>query len=171
MADLKISQLESLGLLEAVDLANDVFPVAKNFGIDGNRKYTLLDIWLAIKSSDTNPFPQYNVTEVVTYNASHTIASEDVHKYLRIDSASDVTVTIDQSSFRWPAFGEVHIEQAGDGKVTLVIESSASGTLMFEGLVVAVTRGKNTVVTLKKVVHAAAKADDKFNLFGGLELA
>lgn len=171
MADLKISQLESLGLLEVVDLSNDIFAIAKNFGTEGNRKYTLLDVWLAMKNADADPFPQYSSNEVVEYSAAHTITAGDVHKYLRIDSETDITVTIDQTSFRWPAYGEVHIEQAGLGKLTILIESAASGTLMFEELVVTVTRGKNAVVTVKKVVHAAAKADDKFNLFGGLELA
>ncbi len=59
MADLKISELNALGPLESVNVDNDIFAIAKNLGSEGNRKYTLREVWDSFKADNANPFPQY----------------------------------------------------------------------------------------------------------------
>lgn len=189
MADLKISQLDPLGLTESVDVDNDIFPIAKNFGTEGNRQYTLLDLWLALQNYDVNPFPQYalqedldllvgrvtdlenavNFPEVITYTTNRNSITSDVGKYIRYDSPTDVTYYIDQEGTVWPFGGEIHIEQVGAGKVTVSVTSVADGTVVYESIFIPNTRGSRAVISIKKTVHGATRADDFFTLFGGLE--
>lgn len=48
MADSKISQLDPKGILDTYDIDQDFLPVAKNNGVDGNRKYSLRNIKEAV---------------------------------------------------------------------------------------------------------------------------
>lgn len=150
MADLKISQLESLGLLEAVDLANDVFPVAKNFGIDGNRKYTLLDIWLAIKSSDTNPFPQYStgaVSEppVIVSNAAWIGTGPYTQEVVAtsLTATDKVLVDVDLAGVSYgdipdyeTAYSHIYRAAVGDGVITFYAKEIPAKTLTISILVI-----------------------------------
>lgn len=176
MADLKISELNALGPLESVDVDNDILPIAKNLGSEGNRNYTLREVWDSFKNDDPNPFPQYvlvgeDSSQIITYTTSRTSIHDDVGNYIRYDSETDVTYSIDQEGTLFPLSGEIHIEQVNTGKVTIDVALASDGQIVHETIFIPTTRGQHGVITIKKTVHGATRADDKFTVFGALEEA
>lgn len=112
-----------------------------------------------------------NYPQVITYTTSRTSVHDDVGKYIRYDSATDVTYSIDQEGTLFPLSGEIHIEQVNTGKVTVEVALLSDGEIIYESLFVPTTRGQQGVITIKKTVHGATRADDKFTVFGALEEA
>lgn len=99
----------------------------------------------------------------VTANAGTaiTLALADAGAYLRTTAATAVTITVPpQSSVAWVADTEIHIEQAGDGAVT--IQGDTGVTLNKLATVTGVIAGKHGVVTLKRT------SENVWTLFGAL---
>jgi hypothetical protein len=100
---------------------------------------------------------------VVSVAVDTTLASAYESKFIRVTSASPVSITVPAALTTIDAYAEFHIRQAGAGLVTIVADIGVTINPPFGGTLI--LAGQGAVVTLKKI------ATDVYDLFGVTEAA
>lgn len=94
-----------------------------------------------------------STTAIIDLTTSTTLLSTHANKYLRMNSATAVTITIPSfTTTEWPIGAEFHVCQAGAGQVTI---SSSTYTLNVPATYTPKTRAQYGVITAKRVSSTA----------------